>query len=197
MKTIDFDIEKAKSGDYKIVNNAGCSVRIVCWDFADEKYPLLGLVWNGEREYVCYYDTYGRTYVDDSFSLRLKVDDELSYENLTEFERVVGLEFWKEDMLKRNDPEILTRVRAIAGRLYDAAIRQSMTDNTREVQFDGLEERTDDNNHMVDITEHITDSKISDEVNTRLNECGWFVCDNNIIKRMLATTDEIIKNCNQ
>lgn len=191
MKTIEFDLEKAKSGDYVIKNSSGNPVRIICWDYPDEKYPLIGLVNTGEREYVCYYNEHGESYLDTQSTLHFEVEDGLTYDGLSKFEKAVGLEFWKdEDVLERNDPEILTKVHAIAGRLYDVAIRQFMADNNRDVQYDGLADCTKD---MDVICRHIDDSRISDEVNTRLHKCGWFVCDNVIMKRLRDEIERMVE----
>ena len=44
MKIIPFDIEKAKSGKYKIQTKGGYSARIICWDKKDKTYNLVALI---------------------------------------------------------------------------------------------------------------------------------------------------------
>lgn len=44
MKIIPFDIEKAKSGKYKIQTKDGKPVRIICWDKKDSTYNLAALI---------------------------------------------------------------------------------------------------------------------------------------------------------
>lgn len=92
MKTIEFDLEKAKSGEYEIVTKNGASVRIICWDKQDGDFKLVGLVKDTDGYEFCQsYDEHGDAREGDtSFDLRLVtddapvVDDDLKHDDLSE-----------------------------------------------------------------------------------------------------------------
>lgn len=44
MKRIEFNIEKAKSGEYNIETRSRKPVRIICWDNDNTTYPIIGTV---------------------------------------------------------------------------------------------------------------------------------------------------------
>ena len=53
--TIPFDVQRAKritngEEDGKIVTRDGKEVRIICFDVKDNKYPIIGLVKEGDKE---------------------------------------------------------------------------------------------------------------------------------------------------
>lgn len=77
MKIIPFDIEKAKSGKYKIQTKDGRPVRIVCWD---RKYiksgPILGLIEENGCECTCSYQLSGKIVEDENNSADLVLVDE-------------------------------------------------------------------------------------------------------------------------
>lgn len=285
MKTIEFDLEKAKSGEYEIVTENGLPVRIVCWDKQDGVFKIVGLVKNRDGYEFCQsYDEHGSAREDDTaFDLRLVCPDPVS--ELTDFEYAVGKEIYgnqrfvlevdggNEDIIngakesaaylyklakkqfedeqpveQENDENKPTKMfidefkeyieTALWGRwqstslggvsgirytvqggvIYDCVgakeipinkvvevllnalnhrneywdERSATIPNLKDIRYSGLERKDD-----IDvINEHITDTKLSDEINTRLNNCGWFVCDRSIIKGFLNHVDDIIKNMN-
>ena len=211
METIKFDVEKAMSGLYDVFDTNGNRVRIICWDYSGTNYPIIGLVFKkNEREYVEYYSTGGQSFVNDGVNLRLKPKvASLLDKQLTEFETAVGYAIWHASPSDfEEDPNELRRLKDCAAYLYGIAKRQILDGqgghaaattgdtqsatipNVKEVCYDGLEKKDD---YGV-ICEHITDTKLSDEVNTRLNNCGWFVCDKNNIRGLIECLAEIEKN---
>ena len=289
MRTIDFDIEKAKSGEYEIKTENGLPVRIICWNKQDGEFKIVGLVKGRDGYEFCQsYDEHGSALeADKSFDLQLICPDPVS--ELTDFEYAVGKEIYGEQrfMLEVDggNEDIINGAKESAAYLYELAKKQfedeqpveqendgMYDDNTptkmfidelrerletalwgywncsslgsvsnirysvqgsviydcvggkeisinkfvdimlhalnhrneywdgrsatipnlKDIQYSGLERRDD-----IDvINEHITDTQLSDEIDTRLKKCGWFVCDRSIIKGLLNYVDEIIKNMN-
>ena len=257
MKIIDFDLEKAKSGEYEIETENGSPVRIICWDKQDGEFKLVGLVKDTDGyEYCKSYDEHGDAHEgDSSFDLRLVCPDPVS--ELTDFEYKVGCSMYGSYIDEMNE-EGLACVRATARELFDLAKMElydeawfvkeqpveqendGMCDENKPTKMfiDELKERLElaldkywrpsdksavcdirytiqDNviydcvsgkempicdavnvvvnalNHRNEywdirsatihdldvINKHITESALSDEVTTRLNKCGWFVCE--------------------
>lgn len=290
MRTIDFDLEKAKSGDYEIVTENGLPVRIICWDKQDGVFKLVGLVKNRDGYEFCQsYDEHGSAHEDDTaFDLRLVCPDPVS--ELTDFEYAVGKEIYgkqrfvlevdggnkdiingakesaaylyelaeaefinkqafdreNDGMYDENKPTKMfidefkeyietalwgrwqstslggvsgIRYTVQGGVIYDCVgakeipinkvievllnalnhrneywdSRSATILNLKNVRYDSLERRDDTDI----INEHITDTKLSDEVNTRLHECGWFVCDKSIVESLLKSIVEINRNCRE
>lgn len=163
MKTIEFDIKKAKSGLYDIIDTDGNSVRIICWDYPVITYPLIGLYSKQpDFEFLDYYDEHGQSY---TFSERRL-------------------------MLVRKTPNQRAAERPGAKACVPDVQQSPTMPNMKEVYYDGLEKRND---YDV-ICEHITDTKLSDMVNTRLNNCGWFVCDKNTVRQLIDSITEIERN---
>ena len=96
MKTIDFDIEKAKSGEYEIVTKHGVPVRIICWDKQDGVFKLVGLVKDTDGyEYCQSYDEHGDAREGDTaFNLQLVTDNMPYIDGFTDFEYAVGKEMY-------------------------------------------------------------------------------------------------------
>ena len=298
MKTIDFDLEKAKSGEYEIVTKNGAPVRIICWDKQDAEFKLVGLVKDTDGYEFCQsYDEHGDARESDtSFDLRLVTDDMPDTDSFTDFEYAVGKEMYGYRCLKKavvdGDQSVIDDVKRAAEQLYKLAEAQFISEQPVEQENDGmcdenkptkmfideLRERLElalekywqpsdktgvsvlrytiqDNviydcvsgtempicdavnvvvnalnhhngywyersNRTVDsrpsvtlpnikdvryeglkqcddidvINKHITNTQLSDEVNTRLNNCGWFVCDKNDIRGLIEYFAEIEKN---
>lgn len=342
MKIIDFDIEKAKSGEYEIVTKHGVPVRIICWDKQDGVFKLVGLVKDSDGNESCQsYDEHGDAHEDDTaFDLQLVTDNMPYIDGFTDFEYAVGKEmygyrYFKKavedgdrsviDDVKRAseqlyklaearftdghaatpDPEftefeyelgkeiygnnrfvlevdggnkdIINAVRESAARLYELAKKQFKDEQPVEQENDGMNDcdkptkmfidefkeyietalwgrwqstslggvsgirytvqggaiydcvgakeipinkvievllnalnhRTDDSvpnlkdvrydslerkDDIDVINKHITNTQLSDEINTRLNNCGWFVCDKNNIRGLIEYLAEIEKN---
>ena len=289
MKTIDFDLEKAKSGEYEIVTKNGAPVRIICWDKQDGEFKLVGLVKDTDGYEFCQsYDEHGDARESDTaFDLRLVTDDMPKIDGFTDFEYAVGKEMYGYRYFKRavqdGDQSVIDDVRRASEQLYKLAearfvneqpveqendgmcdenkptkmfidelrerlelalneywrpsgksgvcdIRYTIQDNViydcvggkeipvcdvvnvvvnalnhrneywyersatipnlKDVRYEGLKQCDE-----IDvINKHITDSQLSDEVNTRLNKCGWFVCDKNNIRGLIEYLAEIEKN---
>ena len=129
MKTIDFDIEKAKSGNYKIVTKGGKPARIICWDKDDGDFKIVALI----KDKDCY--EFAQSYKEngsageedhDALDLRLQVedDDKLTWEDLNEFEYVVAKALYDESFIKTNNQGILKYIKQLADELYEAAEKQ-------------------------------------------------------------------------
>lgn len=123
-KTIDFDIEKAKSGEYQVVTRDGRSARIICWDKIDGgNYCIVALVRNKVgNEVTMTYRENGLSndhFMDDSIDLHLEVEVEPS-ELLTDFEYKVGSSMYGSYIDEMNE-EGLACVRATARELLDLA----------------------------------------------------------------------------
>lgn len=277
MKTIEFDIEKAKSGDYEIVTRNGAPVRIVCWDKQDGVFKIVGLVKNCDGYEFCQsYDEHGSAHEGgfSPFDLQLVCPD--PDPKFTDFEYAVGKEIYGEQRfvleVDGGNEDIINGAKESAAHLYELAKKQFKDEqsvehendgntptkmfidelrerletalwgywncsslgsvsnirysvqgsviydcvggkeisinkfvdimlhalnhrdsvpNLEDVRYDGLERRDD-----IDvINEHITDTQLSDEVNTRLKKCGWFVCDKSIVESLLKSIVEINRNC--
>lgn len=65
MKTIPFDIEKAKEG-YEVVTRAGRPARIICYDVKCGGYPIVALVLESGDEQPIMYTEDGYCYSDRS-----------------------------------------------------------------------------------------------------------------------------------
>lgn len=128
MKTIDFDIEKAKSGYYKIVTRGGNPARIICWNKQDGDFKIVALVTDSSGyEYAQSYTEKGDARESDvSFDLCLQVDekDELTWEDLAEFEYAVAKVLYDEYFIKTNNQDILRYIKRVANELYEAAENQ-------------------------------------------------------------------------
>ena len=120
MKIIDFDIEKAKSGEYEIVTKHGVPVRIICWDKQDGVFKLVGLVKDTDGDEFCQsYDEHGDAREGDTaFNLQLVCSDPVS--ELTDFEYKVGSSMYGSYIDEMNE-EGLDCVRATARELLDLA----------------------------------------------------------------------------
>lgn len=120
MKIIDFDLEKAKSGEYEIVTKHGVPVRIICWDKQDGVFKLVGLVKDTDGcEYCQSYDEHGDAREGDTaFNLQLVCPDPVS--ELTDFEYKVGSSMYGSYIDEMNE-EGLACVRATARELLDLA----------------------------------------------------------------------------
>lgn len=301
MKTIEFDLEKAKSGEYEIVTKNGAPVRIICWNKQDGVFKLVGLVKNSDGYEFCQsYDEHGCAHEGGftPFDLRLVTDDMPEIDGFTDFDYAVGKEMYGYRCFKKavvdGDQSVIDDVKRASEQLYKLAEARFVNEQPVEQENDGmcdenkptkmfideLRERLElalekywrpsdktgvsvlrytiqDNviydcvsgtempicdvvnvvvnalNHRneywdernltrkpVDsrpsvtlpnikdvryeglkqcdeidvINKHITNTTLSDEVNTRLNNCGWFVCDKNDIRGLIEYLAEIEKN---
>lgn len=121
-KTIDFDIEKAKSGKYQVVTRDGRSARIICWDKIDGDFKIVALVKNKDcYEFAQSYKENGSAGEEDfdALDLHLEVEVEPS-ELLTDFEYKVGSSMYGSYIDEMNE-EGLACVRATARELLDLA----------------------------------------------------------------------------
>lgn len=64
---IEFDLEKAKAGA-KVCTKNGLSVRIICFDMKDDKYPLVALIDEGDSETVYSFTEDGKQYTSSDFN---------------------------------------------------------------------------------------------------------------------------------
>lgn len=76
MITIPFDLERAKriqegKEEGKITTKSGINVRIVCWDFKDNIYSIIGLIYNEKlkEEIIFSYKLNGCCYEDNAVSI--------------------------------------------------------------------------------------------------------------------------------
>lgn len=76
MITIPFDLERAKriqegKEESKITTKSGINVRIVCWDFKDNIYSIIGLIYNEKlkEEIIFSYKLNGCCYEDNAVSI--------------------------------------------------------------------------------------------------------------------------------
>ena len=77
MKIIPFDIEKAKSGKYKIQTRDGRPVRVICWDKKDNTYNLAALItFRDGHEGIASFTKTGACCVHTSSPLDLVLVDE-------------------------------------------------------------------------------------------------------------------------
>lgn len=97
---IPFDIKyrpQIESGEYKVETRNGLPVRIICWD-RKHGYPIVGLAY--EKATGC--ESYVSAYEDGTTSAngKMELSDDLFIvtpeEELTEFEKAVGLEIFDE-----------------------------------------------------------------------------------------------------
>ena len=63
MKTVPFNLEKAKAGA-KLITRDGSHARILCWDLKQEDYPIIAAVNKGGVESVCFYTNDGGSWVE-------------------------------------------------------------------------------------------------------------------------------------
>lgn len=221
MKTIEFDLEKAKSGEYEIVTEKGAPVRIICWDKQDGVFKLVGLVKDTDGDEFCQsYDEHGDAREGDtSFNLRLVCPDpvsellELALEKYWRPSDKTGVSVLRYtiqdnviyDCVSGTEMPICDVVNVVVNALnhcneyWDERnltrkpvdSRPSVTlPNIKDVRYEGLKQCDE-----IDvINKHITNTTLSDEVNTRLNNCGWFVCDKNDIRGLIEYFAEIEKN---
>ena len=76
MKTIDFDIEKAKSGEYQVVTKDGRPARIICWNKNDGDFKIVALIETEGYEFSQSYKENGSAGEDDNdLDLQLQVED--------------------------------------------------------------------------------------------------------------------------
>jgi hypothetical protein len=203
MKTIDFDLEKAKSGEYEIVTENGMPVRIVCWDKQDGVFKIVGLVKNSDGYEFCQsYDEHGSAHEDDTgwkaFDLRLVCPDPDPVSELQIYKLALE-KYWRP-----SDKSAVCDIRytvqdnviydCVGGKEMPICDVVNVVVNALNHRNDYWDERSATIHDLDVINEHITDSRLSDEVNTRLNKCGWFVCDRSIIKGLIDRIAEIEKN---
>ena len=142
MKIIDFDLEKAKSGEYEIVTKNGASVRIICWDKQDGEFKLVGLVKDTDGYEFCQsYDEHGDAREDDTaFDLQLVCPD--PDPKFTYFEYAVGKEIYGEQrfMLEVDggNKDIINGAKESAAYLYELAKKQFEDEQPVEQENDGM-----------------------------------------------------------
>lgn len=185
MKTIDFDIEKAKSGDYEIITENGLPVRIVCWDKQDGVFKIVGLVKNRDGYEFCQsYDENGSAREDDTaFDLRLVCPDPDPMSELTDFEYKVGSSMYGSYIDEINE-EGLACVRATARELLDLAkmelFNEAWFDSHNEKETDVLESNVSEVLHDVIETalwKHWRGSKLSGVYGIRYTTQGSVIYD--------------------
>ena len=163
----DFDIDKAKTGDYDIVTNDDLPARIICWDKEDGDFCIVALIKDkAGYEFVQSYDEKGCARESDHYlDLRLALDcDVTSYDQLSEFEYVLGSYIWSEAILRENDPVIFVKLKEIASELRELV----------EPEFVNHKAFYEAYNSEVDILEkHITEEGISSVLSYILTEKGY------------------------
>lgn len=131
MVRIPFDIKyrpQIERGEYKLVDNAGHKVRIVCWDMKSKKeygYHLVGLVEYGpEHEESMYYTLDGKARIKDKGPTLFI---ETPGEELTGFE--CGMLRYAQDAAnKKDDSEIIEITKTFAAELLALAREQLIHD---------------------------------------------------------------------
>lgn len=131
MARIPFDIKyrpQIESGEYRLVDNAGHKVRIVCWDMKSKKqygYHLVGLVEYGpEHEESMYYTLDGKARIKDKDPALFIVTPE---EELTGFEYGM-LRYAQDAANKKDDSEIIEITKTFAAKLLALAREQLIHD---------------------------------------------------------------------
>lgn len=185
-KAIDFDVEKAKSGIYRVVTKDGRPARIICWDKIDGgDYCIVALVRNKVgNEITMTYRENGLSndhFRDDSVDLHLEVDVEL-LELLTDFECKVG-DLMYGGYIDEINEEGVACVKAKASELLDLAKMELFN----EAWFESH------NAKEIDILKsNVSECRISDNLKMVLLERGWDIID---AKNHLATLKDLLMVC--
>ena len=184
MKTIDFDIEKAKSGNYKIVTKDGRPARIICWDKQDGDFKIVALVRDKDGyEYCQSYNVDGKSgECDKDLDLCLQVEVKPS-ELLTDFEYKVGSSMYGSYIDEMNE-EGLACVQATARELLDLAkmelFNKAWFDSHNTKEIDVLKSNSNEVLHDVIETalwKHWRSSKLSGVYGIRYTIQGSVIYD--------------------
>ena len=122
MKKIPFDVEKSKSGEYRVVTREGEPARVVDYTFdCFEKMPIVAIYRSKGEEHIAHYNIHGKIGSSDHFCDLFLVSDEPDY---TEFENTLcnifsvfsgmdpaeeDVKEWASELIKIAEREILPK----------------------------------------------------------------------------------------